>query len=433
MKKKQGMILLSLLMIMVSVTLLINKSSYAAEPPQTNYCPEQVILNKTNTVEFIEGIPLPNLEVKGTNEELLNNIAIQSSKDVEIPDKQQLEKGFESPLEIPKFSNNKEENSYYTQLFYWWMRDIDIQVGNLTEEEKEMIRSSPNGKKIVEKIEEYEKYNNWWSSDGDSTPILDDINTNDITYYVTDDYIETSLITPDCTKDYSYMFTDYEVKVNSPIVVVDEAGNVKTSFQRGEGFKIRVPLSEVENGTINMTAEIIGNATFDIWAVYDQYSESGASRGVSEEIFTNCGESKTAQAFQPLQLNHTEQVGTLNIKVIDAETKENLSNAEIVIYDSLGNVVYRKETTDKEISVTLPVGDYTVKQIVTPPNYQARVVEQRVTVTENERAEAVLENIQLVDVPDLGRSTTGIIMIIGGLAIIIGTILIAYILKRTKA
>lgn len=280
MKKKQGMILLSLLMIMVSVTLLINKSSYAAEPPQTNYCPEQVILNKTNTVEFIEGIPLPNLEVKGTNEELLNNIAIQSSKDVEIPDKQQLEKGFESPLEIPKFSNNKEENSYYTQLFYWWMRDIDIQVGNLTEEEKEMIRSSPNGKKIVEKIEEYEKYNNWWSSDGDSTPILDDINTNDITYYVTDDYIETSLITPDCTKDYSYMFTDYEVKVKSPIVVVDEAGNVKTSFQRGEGFKIRVPLSEVENGTINMTAEIIGNATFDIWAVYDQYSESGASRGV---------------------------------------------------------------------------------------------------------------------------------------------------------
>ena len=54
-------------------------------------------------------------------------------------------------------------------------------------------------------------------------------------------------------------------------------------------------------------------------------------------------------------------------------------------------------------------------------------------MTENERAEAVLENTQLVDVPDLGRSTTGIIMIIGGLAIIIGTILIAYILKRTKA
>ena len=437
MKKRQGLILLSVLIIVTSITLLINKSSYAAEPPQTNYCPEQVILNKTNTVEFIEGIPLPNLEVKEPNGDSLNNSAIIGHRNDTIPDNQILKKEYESETlighPIPRFSNNKEENSYYTQLFYWWMRDIDIQVGNLTEEEKEMIRSSPNGKKIVEKIEEYEKYNNWWSSDGDSTPILDDINTNDITYYVTDDYIETSLITPDCTKDYSYMFTDYEVKVNSPIVVVDEAGNVKTSFQRGEGFKIRVPLSEVENGTINMTAEIIGNATFDIWAVYDQYSESGASRGVSEEIFTNCGESKTAQAFQPLQLNHTEQVGTLNIKVIDAETKENLSNAKIVIYDSLGNVVYRKETTDKEISVTLPVGDYTVKQTVTPPNYQARVVEQRVTVTENERAEAVLENTQLVDVPDLGRSTTGIIMIIGGLAIIIGTILIAYILKRTKA
>ena len=79
--------------------------------------------------------------------------------------------------------------------------------------------------------------------------------------------------------------------------------------------------------------------------LYDTLSSSTVNR--------NCISTKIVDTT--LSINYTEQVGTLNIKVIDAETKENLSNAEIVIYDSLGNVVYRKETTDKEISVTLPV------------------------------------------------------------------------------
>ena len=72
----------------------------------------------------------------------------------------------------------------------------------------------------------------------------------------------------------------------------------------------------------------------------------------------------------------------------------------------------------------------TVKQTITPPNYQARVVEQKVTVTENKTTEAVLENIQLVEVPNLGRKTTGIIMIIGGIAVITGGIIVAITLKK---
>ena len=62
--------------------------------------------------------------------------------------------------------------------------------------------------------------------------------------------------------------------------------------------------------------------------------------------------------FEIIELNYTEQVGNLTIKVIDAATKENLSNAEIAIYDSLGNIVYRISTTNSEINVTLPIGDY---------------------------------------------------------------------------
>ena len=72
MKKKPGLILLSVLIMITSITLLINKSSYAAAEI-LNYCPEKVILNETKTLELIEGLPLSHIEVKGTNGERLNN------------------------------------------------------------------------------------------------------------------------------------------------------------------------------------------------------------------------------------------------------------------------------------------------------------------------------------------------------------------------
>ena len=428
--KKKSLVILSVFIMVISITLLINKSSYAATESMTNYCPEKVTLKQTNTLEFIPGLPLANIEVTGTNGEALNNIAIQYTRDMEILEKQVLEKIVENPAPIPKFSDNKEENRYYSQLFSWWVYDIEYQENNLTEEEKELIKNSPNGKKIAEKIEEYERYSNWQNSDDYSTPVLDDINTDNITYYVTDDYIETSLIIPDCTKDYSYIFTDYQVV--SPMIVTDEYGNLKTEFQRGEGFKLRVPLSEVKNGTMNFQAKIIGNSTFNIWASY-AYSKSGKTTKVIQPVvMINCGESSTETNLETIELNYTEQVGNLNIKVIDAETKENLANAEITIYDSLGNIVYRISTTNSEINVTLPVGNYTVKQTVTPENYQPVVIQKRVSVTENETTKAVLENIQLIEVPDLGQRVKGILTMIGGIVLILGGLIIGLNLRKNK-
>ena len=228
------------------------------------------------------------------------------------------------------------------------------------------------------------------------------------------------------------MFTDYQVV--SPMIVTDEYGNLKTEFQRGEGFKLRIPLSEVKNGTINFKAKIIGNSTFDIWAqYYEPYKESSESRQLVQPVaLINCGKSSTRAMFETIELNYTEQVGNLNIKVIDAETKENLANAEIAIYDSLGKIVYRISTTNSEINVTLPVGDYTVKQTVTPENYQPVVVQKRVSVTENETTKAVLENIQLIDVPNLGQRVKGVLTMIGGIVLIIGGIIIGISIKKKK-
>ncbi len=433
MKKKYGITILSVLIIIISTILLINKQSYSIISG-TNYCPEEVIVTKSeDNLELIEGIPLPkSLEVKTPSGDILDNTALIIPRSDDAYGKLG-KKGYEGLTEIPTFNNNKEENRYYQQLFLWWMKDIDSQWDiYLTKKEKEQIKNSSNGKVVAEKIEEFENFLTWYDSQMEEPKLtLEEINIKDITYYATNDYIETNLITPDCSKDYTFIFTDYEVKTTSPVIVVDEKGKEKTSFQKGEGFKLRIPISEIKNNEINFQAEIIGKSTFDIWSQY--YTSGVVNRGVASNIYLiNCGKSKSEDTFESININYSIEVGTLNIKVIDAESKKELKDAEVVIYDKSGNIVYRYKTTGSTLNITLPVGEYTVKQIITPPNYQARVIEQKVTITENGETNAVLENIQLVEVPDtLATATT--ITILGVIVTLLGTAIIITMVTKKRA
>ena len=436
MKKKYGIIAVSILMIVASTILLVNKSSYAAGAPDTNYCPEEVIVTKSeDTIELVEGIPLPkSLEVKTLSGDTLDNTALTYIRDNNMMYEGVVEKTYESQTPIPSFSDNKEENRYYQQLFLWWMKDIDsLRDIYLTKKEKEQIKNSSNGKVVAEKIEEFEKFLAWNDSLTEEPKLtLEEINTKDITYYATNDYIETNLITPDCSKDYKYLFTDYEVKTSFPVTVVDENGIEKNSFQKGEGFKLRIPISEIKNNEINFQAEIIGKSIFDIWGNYNMGEQQATTKGLLIPLYlVNCGEQETIMAFEPININYNLEVGTLNIKVIDAESKEELKDAEVVIYDKSGNIVYRYKTTGDTLNITLPVGEYTVKQIITPPNYQARVVEQKVTITENGETDAVLENVQLIEVPDTGKTISNII-VFGTIITLIGISLILITFKKRK-
>ena len=428
MKKKYGVIIISTLILVVSLTLIINKPSYAAHSSSTtDYCPDQIIINGGGNQEILPGMSLQLLGATLPTGEPLNNTVLSQYRlntalGTTIP------KSNETILPIIKFSNNAMENWYYSQLFLWWTWDVEANDDfYLLKEEKEAIASSEAGKKVAEKIEGYKKYIN---SPVGFTPSIDNIDMSNITYHVTNDYIETNLITPNCSKDYTFIFTDYEVKTTSPVIVVDEKGKEKTSFQKGEGFKLRIPISEIKNNEINFQAEIIGKSTFDIWSQY--YTSEVVNRGTASNIYLiNCGKSKSEDAFESININYSIEVGTLNIKVIDAESKKELKDAEVVIYDKSGNIVYRYKTTGSTLNITLPVGEYTVKQIITPPNYQARVVEQKVTVTENGETDAVLENVQLLEVPDTNK-TAGILPIIGLIILIGGMLTITIMLKKMR-
>lgn len=432
MKKKQSLILLSVLIMIASITLLINKPSYAVIIPGTNYCPETITLVEKGNLELIPGLSMPYWKTKSTSGEELDNLVLTYNKDTEnIVSSYQKEN--ESIFPIPILSNNSKENQYYSQIFTWWLIDILNQANNITDEIKEQIINSEMGQLVIKKVEEFQKYMDWEeSATGNEELTLDEIDTDSITYYATNDFIETSVIIPDCTKDYAYGFTDYQVEVASPITVVDINGNEKKEFIRGEGFRLRIPISEIKDGNANFKAKIIGNSTFSIFGTYEKSADtSSQSIGMNTpDVMMDCGKKQKAVMFKELDINYTEQVGNLNIKVIDVATRENISNAEIEVYDTEGNIVYRVNTTNSEINVTLPVGDYIVKQIVTPENYQPVIVQKRVSVTENETSVAVLENMKLIEVPDLNQKAKGISMILGGLALVIGGILIIRNVRR---
>ena len=159
MKKKYGITILSVLIIIISTILLINKQSYSIISG-TNYCPEEVIVTKSeDNLELIEGIPLPkSLEVKTPSGDILDNTALIIPRSDDAYGKLG-KKGYEGLTEIPTFNNNKEENRYYQQLFLWWMKDAYNQEDRyLTKKEKEQIKNSSNGKVVAEKIEEFENF-----------------------------------------------------------------------------------------------------------------------------------------------------------------------------------------------------------------------------------------------------------------------------------
>ena len=156
---------------------------------------------------------------------------------------------------------------------------------------------------------------------------------------------------------------------------------------------------------------------------YKDYLISDLSRSI---IPDNCISKATLIANT--SLNFSKEVGNLNIKVIDASTGDNLSKAEITVYNSKGLEVYRYETTDKEVDITLPVGNYTVKQTITPPNYQAKVVEQKVEVTKDNTVQAILESVPLVEVPNTSKKATNM-LIFGAIIMMLGLVAVGVAVK----
>lgn len=383
-------------------------------------------------------------------------------------------------LKNMKFSLNQSEDRYYKQILIFWFMDIisgysddynyimdydswesytvpkedsfidKFENGfwkyqnNLSAGDKEMIKSSSMGDTLQQALQDLIEFSEWHNLDSQEELTIDSIDVDDITFILDGDYLETSLIFPNSdSQPYSYAFSGYSIKVSDSLVVLNRDGEEQKSFSNGEGFKIRIPVSSIKNNIVKFSVDITG--TFDLYQM-DLYDPMIEGRYNDSEIsaMTYNPYGRLFNKFIPedcylkekinsnLTFNVEQKVGNLNIKVIDSSTGNNLSKAEVTVYDLKGNEVYKYETTDQELNITLPVGEYIVKQTVTPPNYEAQTIQMRVDVTEEGSASAVLENAPLVNVPDTALGTP-IYIIIGGLLAIAGGMIVGITFRKRRS
>ena len=339
-------------------------------------------------------------------------------------------------VEAPVDNNYYEKYENYSQYHVnYWQYQNNLSVGD-----KKLIKESKYGDKMLSYLDTWEDYVAWYL-DGQNVE-LDSITQNDISYYVTNDYVETKLITPKSTgKVYSDKFASYTVEVSSPMTVLDSNGNEKKEFKAGEGFKVRIPISEIKDKTINYSIKVKGNFDFKELLIYGLITQVRYEMPSDSQVYLyqllstsavnrNCSTTKTLK--DDIELNFTQKVGDLNVKVIDTSTGNNLSKATVQIEDAKGNIVYRYETTEKDFNVTLPTGNYLVKQTVTPPNYEAITIQMRVSVEENGESSVVLEKAPLVNVPDTNMNSY-LFIVIGGLIAVAGGIIFGITFRKRRA
>ena len=524
-KKRYGIVIIAVVMLMIAGVLMINKDSYANAPGPSYYnCPRYLYFGSVpEEVSYIKegnnkitlpswtyyeaersGLPsfLDNYTVFLFNAHYFDKVEADYNGKINPYYMVNDSSGYFSPtgdysslfgylVNIPRFSSDVEENYYYQQLLIFWamdrmmgfdddknyyvigdndnfefvelpkddsyedkyfVEDVSDEYGkatqytwkyinNLSAADKEMIKNSDVGDQMLSYLETWDKYVDWYyDSQRDLDVELNAISQSDISYHVTNDYIETQLIRPNSDgKAYEDQFKSYTVDVSSPLVVVDSNGNEQTSFSAGQGFKVRIPISKIENNNIDYSIRINADYEFQTTMIYYGYpmrielSDKDKADFYSYMFYSGIlkGCSSTEKASASLSLEFSQRIGNLNVKVIDSSTGKNLSRAKVVIYDLKGNEVYSYETTDDELNITLPVGEYIVKQTVTPPNYEAQTIQMRVDVTEEGTADAVLENAPLVNVPDTAMNSV-IFIVIGGLIVIAGGILLVTNLRKKK-
>ena len=114
---------------------------------------------------------------------------------------------------------------------------------------------------------------------------MDQINSENITYTVTDEYIETNLITPaNKNKPYEKLFDSYQVEISEPFEVVNSKGKEQTTFKSGEGFKVRIPTSKIHNNKLDYTINITGIYSIPISRIYNSWAPMRIENSSQKDI-----------------------------------------------------------------------------------------------------------------------------------------------------
>lgn len=186
-------------------------------------------------------------------------------------------------------TSDSSTNYYITQLAVWWYIDrangfddnqnytsYDLSsattsedgkfdkgnykfYNNLSVADKAAIKAdSTYGQYVVNLVQgAVDNENNYLVNNGNQDVIVDE---NNISYTMTNDYVETSVIRPTSS---NASFESYSVQVNSSVgtvEIVDENNNpiASDNISANQGFKLRVPIADVQSENFKVNITIVG-------------------------------------------------------------------------------------------------------------------------------------------------------------------------------
>ena len=269
-------------------------------------------------------------------------------------------------------TGDSDKDYYITQAALWWYMDLHMGGHNLPDSFKTTGSDPYNLRQyIINLVNGAEQVTSY------ATPAIKLVN-NDSTLNLSSDkkYYESNTISVKTL----YTTGNYTVSLeNAPsgtTVVNAGTGAEQTSFAPSESFKVRIPVDNVDIGSLNIKIRV--TTTGSINKAY-MYKSSDPSK---QSVFGSVLYPDTSTVTD--ETNLTLETSKVTITKIDAETEEPLAGATFELKDSSGKIVATwTSTTSSHVIKNLPNGTYTLQETKAPDGYilNDKVVEFTITDT----------------------------------------------------
>lgn len=275
-------------------------------------------------------------------------------------------------------TGDADKDYYITQAAVWWYLDETAGTNNLPDTFKVTGPDSYNLRQyIVKLVNEGKKITSY------AKPAIQ-LNNQDTSLHLSENkkYYESNAISVKTL----YTTGNYTIALsNAPTgttVVNATSGSKQTSFKPSESFKVRIPIDNVKENSVNI--KITATATGSINKAYKYKSSNSAAQDVIGSLLYP--ETSTVKDTTNLTL----ETSKVTITKIDADTNQPLKGATFVLKDSSGKEVATwTSTTDSHIIRNLPNGKYTLQETKAPDGYTLNDEVVTFTISDDNRNIAI--------------------------------------------
>ena len=276
------------------------------------------------------------------------------------------------------FTGEKLKDYYITQTALWWYLDDTTGSSNLSASFKKNGSDKYNLRPYIKQLVSGAKTakEKGYAKTTISASVSDNIMsmTSDGKNYVSEE-----------VKVSSTNISEYKVSITSGPegpTVIDNNGKEKNTFSSNETFKVKVPVSKVDN--MKETIKVKISATGKVYKAYEYQPEVQNQQNITPSII-----SPEAQNVET-SIDLTISTSKITIVKIDKATGNALAGAKLVLRDSEGKEITSwTSTTLGHVIKNLPNGTYTVEEVEAPAGYELNKEVVTFTIGDNSREQKI--------------------------------------------